>query len=572
MAIRVLNEETTTDAQRKGGEERTPRGEQFGADLDSGNLLLSFLQRTVFLGLPVTPSIVAIATVYLVEGGLGLSRLAQQFLLKDQLHLSPAELSAWSGLLILPWTIKPLYGFLSDTVPIFGYRRRAYLMLMGVIGSAAYAVLATDYGGWDPLSGSIWGIIVALLLSSASIAVCDVVADGIVVELTQKGVVGSSSTESDTSALLSADDQMEKRLEEEQQLSGALQSLCWGCAAFGGLASAYFSGSLIESVGPRGVFGYAAFMPLAVAFIAAFIEEEPVSRVPIMQASGEATIIFLPSNGVVEDTDPSEVLVKRADADVPLLETLKSPDFDSMVGSETAFYYRPALFLFLWKSTPSADSAMLYFLTEDLGFGPEFLGRVRLVTAAAGLIGVFIYQKYLRTVPIKDIMFWTSLASCPLGLTQLLLITHVNRELGIPDGAFLFGDDAILTVLGQVAFMPTLVLAARLCPPGIESTLFATLMSMYNAAGSLGTEAGALLTKQLGVTATDFTNLGLLTIICNVSSLYPLLFIGWLDEAGAYGEIDERKDTKVENKDIGTINGSKVEIDTPQDLDKNKKK
>jgi len=33
---------------------------------------------------------------------------------------------------------------------------------------------------------------------------------------------------------------------------------------------------------------------------------------------------------------------------------------------------------------------------------------------------------------------------------QLLLVYHVNRSLGIPDEIFTFGDDVILTVLGQV--------------------------------------------------------------------------------------------------------------------------
>ena len=80
--------------------------------------------------------------------------------------------------------------------------------------------------------------------------------------------------------------------------------------------------------------------------------------------------------------------------------------------------------------------------------------------------------------------------------------------------------------------MPTLVLAARLCPPGIEAVLFATLMSINNGAGTLGTEIGALMTKWLGVTETNYDNLGLLTVLCNVSSLYPLLFIGWLDQVG----------------------------------------
>ena len=88
--------------------------------------------------------------------------------------------------------------------------------------------------------------------------------------------------------------------------------------------------------------------------------------------------------------------------------------------------------------------------------------------------------------------------------------------------------------------MPLLVLAASLCPPGVEGTLFALLMSVFNFSGILGTELGALLTEFLGVSAeggsngpTDFTNLGLLVTICNLSSLLPLLALNWLDAAPA---------------------------------------
>mmetsp|Transcript_907 Transcript_907/g.2201 ORF Transcript_907/g.2201 Transcript_907/m.2201 type:complete len:116 (-) Transcript_907:1080-1427(-) len=106
-------------------------------------------------------------------------------------------------------------------------------------------------------------------------------------------------------------------------------------------------------------------------------------------------------------------------------------------------------------------------------------------------------------------------------------------------------------ILGQVAFLPTLVLAARLCPPGVEAVLFATLMSLYNASSTVSTELGALLTQLLGVTETNFDNLGLLTILCNVSSLIPLLWIGWLDEVGSQSE-QELEEQKQESYTIDT--------------------
>lgn len=107
--------------------------------------------------------------------------------------------------------------------------------------------------------------------------------------------------------------------------------------------------------------------------------------------------------------------------------------------------------------------------------------------------------------------------------------------LGIPNELFTFGDSVVLTVLGQLAFMPTLVLAARLCPPGIEGTLFATLMSVFNGAGAVGAELGALLTSALGVSESNFQNLGLLVAICNLSSLLSLPFLSLLPAEGSEG-------------------------------------
>lgn len=77
--------------------------------------------------------------------------------------------------------------------------------------------------------------------------------------------------------------------------------------------------------------------------------------------------------------------------------------------------------------------------------------------------------------------------------------------------------------------MPTLVLAARLCPPGVEGTLFALLMSIFNGGAIVGSELGAYLTRIMGVTDADFRNLGMLIIVCNLSSLLPLPFLKWID-------------------------------------------
>lgn len=73
----------------------------------------------------------------------------------------------------------------------------------------------------------------------------------------------------------------------------------------------------------------------------------------------------------------------------------------------------------------------------------------RLAASVAALVGVTVYRTFLKDVSIKTIILWTTLISIPLSLTQLMLVTHYNRVLGIPDQLFALTDTVVLTVLGE---------------------------------------------------------------------------------------------------------------------------
>ena len=425
------------------------------------------LKERVFLGNEPTAELIAILIVYFVQGILGLARLAVSFFLKDELGLSPAQVAALMGIAALPWVIKPLFGFLSDGLPLFGYKRRPYLILSGLMGTAAWLVLAI-------VVDTAWAATCAILLSSLSVAVSDVIVDSLVVERARG---------------------------ESLSHSGSLQSLTWGTSAVGGLITAYLSGWLLQHFSTQTVFAITATFPLLVSAVAWLIVEEPVSA----------------------RLDTSAVWNQ--------IKQLRGAITQKAI-------WLPTAFIFLWQATPTADSAFFYFTTNELGFAPEFLGRVRLVTSIASLIGIWLFQRFLKKLPFRTLMGWTTVISSVLGMTALLLVTHTNRSLGIDDHWFSLGDSLILTVMGQIAFMPILVLSARLCPEGVEATLFALLMSIWNLAGLLSHELGALLTHWLGVTETNFDKLWLLVVITNASSLLPLPFLGWLPAADPQIEIE----------------------------------
>ncbi|KAL2948625.1 hypothetical protein AAZX31_20G134900 [Glycine max] len=437
-------------------------------------------------GVELSPDNVAVAMVYFVQGVLGLARLAVNFYLKDDLHLDPAEAAVISGFSALPWLVKPLYGFISDSVPLFGYRRRSYLVLSGLLGALSWSLMATFVD--NKYSAGF-----CILLGSLSVAFSDVVVDSMVVERARG---------------------------ESQSTSGSLQSLCWGSSAFGGIVSSYFSGSLLDAYGVRFVFGVTSLLPLITSVVAVLVKEQPM-----FGTTRGLNILF---------------------AGPEFLESSKQRIIQLWGSVRQRSVFLPTLFIFLWQATPQSDSAMFYFTTNSLGFTPEFLGRVKLVTSIASLLGVGLYNGFLKNVPLRKIFFATTLLGSTLGMTQVFLVTGLNRKFGISDEWFAIGDSLILTVLSQASFMPVLVLAARLCPEGMEATLFATLMSVSNGGSVVGGLLGAGLTQLFGITKDRFDNLAALIILCNLSSLLPLPLLGLLP--GGNPDVNEEDNSDIEMK------------------------
>ncbi len=85
---------------------------------------------------------VVICLVGFVQGSSNLSRLAMEYFFKDDVGFSPAQLSIASGLISSPWVIKPVYGFISDSFPIFRRRRTPYFFIFGLTGFAFYMIMA----------------------------------------------------------------------------------------------------------------------------------------------------------------------------------------------------------------------------------------------------------------------------------------------------------------------------------------------------------------------------------------------------------------------------------------------
>jgi predicted MFS family arabinose efflux permease len=191
------------------------------------------------------------AIVYVVEG-IGQARVGiifqpLNFYLKD-LGWSPVQVTAYLAVLNFPWIIKPVFGLVSDFLPLFGYRRKSYLIVASLCAIAAYAGIARMSEPAD--------FVLLLVLTSYAMA-----------------------TASTLSGALLAENSRHFRLSS----MFVSQQWLWFYVAI--MASALVGGQLVERLSPLSALqvaaGIAAIAPLAVVLASLLLLDEqkrPVNR------------------------------------------------------------------------------------------------------------------------------------------------------------------------------------------------------------------------------------------------------------------------------------------------------
>ena len=360
-------------------------------------------------GIDPTWELAGISLAYFCEGASAVSRLAIKFFVKDALRASPAALDLLHAVHIFPWAVKPIYGFISDSFYLFGYKRCSYIQLCGLVGALVWLALAV-------LPPRMATTVCCVLLEAISTAFSNVVVGSLVVER-QRG--------------------------ESLATTAALQSLAWSSKSLGAVLSAYGSGLLLHLYGPVAVFRATAILPLLSALSSFLIPErrrladrhhDRAERNRAGRERGGATPPKqvppgrrLPRPGTARGPDGTPIADHRADSAAataagtalppaaawdllgevegrPLLgEDAGALEADGVTLASRLRLFRktigtpeilfPAFFLFLWQSVPNPESALFYFYTSGLGFSPEFMGRVAMIAALFNLLGIILYNK-----------------------------------------------------------------------------------------------------------------------------------------------------------------------------------
>lgn len=126
------------------------------------------------------------ATILVVVGVLAttlaqpqvLARLPLTNMLKNELHVSRSTAAAFFFLAGLPWYFKPLAGIVTDAFPVFGSRRRSYLMISTALATLCWVGLYFTPHKYNPL---LWMCIVL----NVFMVVASTVVGGFMVEMAQ---------------------------------------------------------------------------------------------------------------------------------------------------------------------------------------------------------------------------------------------------------------------------------------------------------------------------------------------------------------------------------------------------
>jgi len=198
------------------------------------------------------------ALVYVVEGVgqiVGLISQPLNYYLKQALGWTPLQVTAFITIFNLPWIIKPLYGLVSDFVPLFGYRRKSYLIIANLLAIVGYL--------WVTQLTAPGDLLIALSLTAYAMAISSTLCGAVLVENGQ-------------------------RLHE----SGAFVNQQWLWFNIAAMAAAVLGGELVEHLAPARALHTAALIvgiaPSMVIFGTLFLIDE--KRMPVNVEGMKATL------------------------------------------------------------------------------------------------------------------------------------------------------------------------------------------------------------------------------------------------------------------------------------------
>ena len=284
-------------------------------------------------------------------------------------------------------------------------------------------------------------------------------------------------------------EESQKHLHTQENASKYV-SIFFGARAIGTVLTAYCGGLLLEVVPKQVVFIITAFCPILLMCTSFILQEETIKT--DIKVTDQAELIYR--------------FIRRKEI------------------------FMPIVFIFMFTAVPACSDAMFFFYTNQLGFKPEFMGKMKLAYGIGQVAGMTIYINFLKNVEFKKLLVVNTFICIGISLSQLLIVTRVNEKIGIPDEIFAVFCSFIVQLIGELNMIPLLILCCKICPKNIEGSLYALLMSTINFGALVSNQSGGILMILLGITQTQFSNLWAMILITCLAMIIPLPILYWVED------------------------------------------
>lgn len=424
---------------------------------------------------------------------------------KSVLGQDATSLQFYTIVIAIPWSVKPIFGIISDTLRVSGYHKRYWLLFGLTSGILASGLLSVAL-----IQRSATWLVVLFMCISFEVAIFDLLSEAVYSSLARD----YAFTGNDISTWIQGN----------QQIGGVVAMTFMGVLSDGGYFYVIFgitAGLCCVPVIPT-VFGWIGE------------RKAPGNRIIVLDYEKlhqhRDAFLVIAFTGLAAPI--TAVIANAAD---PLIGFAAALVFSaaSVVGGYFVFPRIIANFacyqLLTSLARPALGSAMDYFYTaapDCVPGGPYFsyayyYTYAGIVGTLASLLGVAIFFATMSTMRFRLVFILTSLFSGLAGASDLIVVTRLNIAWGIGDHwAYMVGEAVLEPVLKMLNQLPGNSLTSKVVTEGIESSVFAYLAGIANFSGMISELSGALIYGWAGIKTTppdcNFTALPWLILACHV--------------------------------------------------------
>ena len=394
-----------------------------------------------------------------------ITELAVNYYFKDKLKINPAFLSQINAVIKIPFMIKPLFGLITDFFPIFGFRRKFYIIISAILSSLSWFIFANFKLDWFEST-------ICLFIINATLGFSTVLSQAIFVEL------GKLSIEY-------------KLADDTKDLANTYVIV----KNLGMIIAAFLKGYLLEIFSIEGMFIINGINQIMMLFSGIILIEEKVKK-----------------------NEENEYLIsEKKENEKGNFKLL----FNYIFQKKIIFPFCFIIILILFSS-PCLFDTMFYYCSNHLKFTPNEFGIIHSCTLILNLIIIIIHKQFIaKKLSFKQIIFLAKILLFTFTIPNYFLVKNLTKNF-INDFFLVVITNSSAFIFNTLTYLPVFDLAAKLSPKNLEGTVYSIFMSSINLGGNFSIILGGILTRFYKITRLNFDNMDKFILTANFLFLLPL--------------------------------------------------